>query len=103
MPAFESRRVRTQPFSVTAASFGAFPARICAQVSVVMDCSGEIGDRWRQLSHRRIAADFVAEQWRGALPLDANERLQPRDFAREPRAMRGLDDRSDVLVRAGRL
>ena len=28
MPAFESRRVRTQPLTVTAASFGASPARI---------------------------------------------------------------------------
>src|SRR5262245_47237 len=27
MPAFESRRVRTQPFTVTGASCGAFPAR----------------------------------------------------------------------------
>ena len=28
MPAFESRRVRTQPLTVTGASFGAWPARI---------------------------------------------------------------------------
>jgi hypothetical protein len=30
-PALESRRVRTQPFSVTGASFGARPARTSAQ------------------------------------------------------------------------
>ena len=28
MPAFESRRVRTQPFTVTGASCGAWPAKI---------------------------------------------------------------------------
>jgi hypothetical protein len=33
MPAFESRRVRTQPFTVTGLFSGARPARMSAQVS----------------------------------------------------------------------
>src|SRR5580704_6001716 len=35
MPAFESRRVRTQPFTVTAESFGAAPARISRTLKAV--------------------------------------------------------------------
>ena len=34
MPAFESRRVRTQPFTVIATSFGASPAKILRTLNV---------------------------------------------------------------------
>ena len=41
MPAFESRRVRTQPLSVTGVSVGARPERMSRQVqSVMMEVAG---------------------------------------------------------------
>src|SRR5260370_36461018 len=36
MPAFESRRVRTHPFTVMATSLGALPARISAQLNAII-------------------------------------------------------------------
>jgi len=36
MPAFESRRVRTQPLTVTGASFGASPARISRTLNALL-------------------------------------------------------------------
>jgi hypothetical protein len=36
MPAFESRRVRTQPLTVTPSSFGASPARISRTLNALL-------------------------------------------------------------------
>jgi hypothetical protein len=42
MPAFESRRVRTQPLTVTGASFGASPARISRTLNARLSIESSI-------------------------------------------------------------
>jgi hypothetical protein len=41
MPALESRRVRTQPLTVTGASFGASPARMLRTLNRLLSIGGE--------------------------------------------------------------
>jgi hypothetical protein len=42
MPAFESRRVRTQPFTVTGASCGALPAKIQRTLNTLSSIDREL-------------------------------------------------------------
>ena len=45
MPAFESRRVRTQPLTVIAASFGASPAKILRTLNVLLSMHRDYHNR----------------------------------------------------------
>src|ERR1700674_4835153 len=59
MPAFESRRVRTQPLTVTAASSGASPARIARTLNAVLSIDrallrqGDLVQRFQRIDEAR--------------------------------------------------
>src|SRR5215471_19886839 len=63
MPAFESRRVRTHPLTVTGVSAGACPARICAQLRAVIGPPPEAGATRAAASHPATHAILQGDRY----------------------------------------
>src|SRR5215467_743088 len=79
MPAFESRRVRTQPRTVTGVSFGASPDRMARTLNSVLSIAREL--------IRRSGVVQMRVSWRGPSSFEARpakrpgERLRMTDIA----------------------
>src|SRR6187551_59330 len=76
IPALESRRVRTQPLTVTGASAGARPARISRTLNSLLSIDQTL------LRPRRLSSDPRSERWIGAQP--GHSLSFPTDQSRRP-------------------
>src|SRR3989442_13073326 len=97
MPAFESRRVRIQPLTVTGTSFGAFPARISRTLSARLSIDRELPregelssdcSEWRCPQGgggRNPASGSDSDKW---FEIDSNKRSVAADVMRH-RAVNG--------------
>src|SRR5262245_34394956 len=77
MPAFESRRVRTQPLTVTGTSCGAWPARISRPLNSLLSMIESYSDG-ASLSSGRLASIKPGQQPRAAAAIGVVFEAEPR-------------------------
>src|SRR6185369_12751772 len=91
MPAFESRRVRTQPLSVTVVSAGARPARISAHVSAIATSGSSLQPPTACGITSNRALHWNVSQARNGPQRECVLLCRRIDVARYPRQIDGVD------------